>query len=39
MITISKSKNYRIIKKAIPNKIVNNFQKELNNLVNKIINP
>lgn len=38
MITISKNKNYRIIKKAISNKIINNFQKELDNLVNNIIN-
>jgi hypothetical protein len=37
MITITKSKNYRIIKKAISSKFIKNFQKELNNLVNKKI--
>ena len=37
MLTISKKKNYRIIKKAISSKFIENFQVELNNLVNKKI--
>jgi len=38
MLTISKKKNYKIIKKVISPRIIKIFKKELNNLVNKIIN-
>ena len=37
MITISKKKNYKIIKKVISPRTIKIFKKELNNVVNKII--
>ena len=37
MITLSNNKNFRIIKKVIPTKVLKSFQKKLNNSVNKII--
>ena len=37
MITLSNNKNFRIIKKAIPTKVLKSFQKKLNSSVNKII--